>query len=213
MATRIWKKRSGLELTRMLDNMQGAMFGGAEVNENGVSIVYLTLQPSRHHDEKILFKLIKGDYSSDIQLFEERRPRTGIAEVEIVKKGEDKVVAAFRIKVDENDITIPPGSDVDDKIEESLKDMIKLGCARRIKEAIDDLPEMVDSEQYLNDLRHNCELRVKAKIQNGRHLPMEVNELRESRVAIYEVMDRASEAGISFERKPAPKHDANEMPF
>lgn len=212
MNARIWKKREGKELTLLLNHMKGATFAGAEVNGNEVATVYLSLQ-TMFKDEKINLKIIKAVYSSDLHIFEERRPRTGIAEVEIVKKGDDKAVAAFRLKVDENDITIPPGSDVDDKIEESLKDMIKLGCARRIKEAIDDLPEMVDSEQYLNDLRHNCELRIKAKIQNGRHLPMEVNELRESRVAIYEVMDRASEAGISFERKPAPKHDANEMPF
>ena len=212
MNARIWKKREGKELTLLLNHMNDAKFAGAEVNGNEVTTVYLSLQ-TMFKAEKINLKIIKAVYSSDLQIFEERRPRTGIAEVEIVKKRDDKVVAAFRIKVDENDITIPPGSDVDDKIEESLKDMIKLGCARRIKEAIDDLPEMVDSEQYLNDLRHNCELKVKAKIQNGRHLPMEVNELRESRVAIHEVMDRASEAGISFERKPAPKHDANEMPF
>ena len=212
MNARIWKKREGKELTLLLNHMNDAKFAGAEVNGNEVTTVYLYLQ-TPFKAEKINLKIIKAVYSSDLQIFEEHRPRTGIAEVEIVKKGDDKVVAAFRIKIDENDITIPPGSDVDDKIEESLKDMIKLGCARQIKEAIDNLPEMVDSEQYLNDLRHNCELKVKAKIQNGCHLPMEVNELRESRVAIHEVMDRASEAGISFERKPAPKHDANEMPF
>ena len=212
MNARIWKKREGKELTLLLNHMNDAKFAGAEVNGNEVATVYLSLQ-TMFKAEKINLKITKATYSSDLQIFEERRPRTGIAEVEIVKKGDDKVVAAFRLKVDENEITIPPGSDVDDKIEESLKDMVKLGCARRIKEAIDDLPEIVDSEQYLSDLRHNCELRIKAKIQNGRHLPMEVNELRENRIAIYEVMDRASEAGISFERKPAPKHDANEMPF
>ena len=212
MNARIWKKREGKELTLLLNHMNDAKFAGAEVNGNEVTTVYLSLQ-TMFKGEKINLKIIKAVYSSDLQIFEERRPRTGIAEVEIVKKGDDKVVAAFRLKVDENDITIPPGSDVDDKIEESLKDMVKLGCARQIKEAIDDLPEMVDSEQYLSDLRHNCELKVKAKIQNGRHLPIEVNELHENRVAIYEVMDRASEAGISFERKPAPKHDANDMPF
>lgn len=212
MNARIWKKREGKELTLLLNHMKGATFDGAEVNGNEVGTIYMSLAGA-FRDEKINLKIIKAVYSSDLQIFEECRPRTGIAEVEIVKKGDDKVVAAFRLKVDENDITIPPGSDVDDKIEESLKDMVKLGCARRIKEAIDNLPEMVDSEQYLNDLRHNCELRIKAKIQNGHNLPMGVNELRENRVAIYEVMDRASEAGISFERKPAPKHDANEMPF
>ena len=212
MNTRIWKKREGKELTLLLNHMKGATFAGAEVNGNEVGTVYMSLAGA-FRDEKINLKIIKAVYSAELQIFEERRPRTGIAEVEIVKKGDDKVVAGFRLKVDENDITIPPGSDVDDKIEESLKDMVKLGCARRIKEAIDNLPEMVDSEQYLNDLRHNCELRIKAKLQNGLNLPMEVNELRESRVAIHEVMDRASEAGISFERKPAPKHDPNEMPF
>lgn len=212
MNARIWKKREGKELTLLLNHMKGATFAGAEVNGNEVGTIYMSLAGA-FRDEKINLKISKGPYSAELQIYEERRPRVGVAEVEIVKKGDGKVVAGFRLKVDENDITIPPGSDVDDKIEESLKDMIKLGCARRIKEAIDNLPEMVDSEQYLNDLRHNCELKVKAKIQNGHHLPMEVNELRESRVAIYEVMDRASEAGISFERKPAPKHDANEMPF
>ena len=212
MNARIWKKREGKELTLLLNHMNDAKFAGAEVNGNEVATVYLSLQ-APFKAEKINLKISKGPYSAELQIFEERRPRVGVAEVEIAKKGDDKAVAAFRLKVDENDITIPPGSDVDDKIEESLKDMIKLGCARRIKEAIDDLPEMVDSEQYLNDLRHNCELRIKAKIQNGLHLPMEVNEMRENRVAIYEVIDRASEAGISFERKPAPKLDPNEMPF
>ena len=212
MNARIWKKREGKELTLLLNHMKGATFTGAEVNGNEVGTIYMSLAEA-FRDEKINLKISKAPYSAELQIFEERRPRTGIAEVEIVKKGDDKVVAGFRLKVDENDITIPPGSDVDDKIEESLKDMVKLGCARRIKEAIDNLPEMVDSEQYLNDLRHNCELKIKAKLQNGLHLPMEVNELRENRVAICEVMDRASEAGISFERKPAPKHDPNEMPF
>lgn len=212
MNARIWKKREGKELTLLLNHMNDAKFDGAEVNGNEVATVYLSLQ-TMFKAEKINLKIIKAVYSSDLQIFEERRPRTGIAEVEIVKKEDDKVVAAFRLNVDENDITIPPGGDVDNKIEESLKDMVKLGCARRIKEAIDNLPEMVDSEQYLNDLRHNCELKIKAKLQNGLHLPMEVNELHESRVAIHEVMDRASEAGISFDRKPAPKHDPNEMPF
>lgn len=212
MNARIWKKREGKELTSLLNHMNGAKFDGAEVNGNEVGTIYLSLDGASR-DEKINLKIVKATYSTDLQIFEVRRPRVGVAEVEIVKKGDGKVVAGFRIKVDENDITIPPGGDVDDKIEESLKDMVKLGCARRIKEAIDNLPEMVDSEQYLNDLRHNCELKIKAKLQNGLHLPMEVNEMRESRVAIYEVVNRASEAGISFERKPAPKYDANEMPF
>lgn len=212
MNARIWKKREGKELTLLLNHMNDAKFAGAEVNGNEVATVYLSLQ-APFKAEKINLKISKGPYSAELQIFEERRPRTGIAEVEIVKKEDDKVVAGFRLKVDENDITIPPGSDVDDKIEESLKDMVKLDCARQIKEAIDNLPEMVDSEQYLSDLRHNCELKIKAKLQNGLHLPMEVNEMRENRVAIYEVMDRASEAGISFDRKPAPKYNANEMPF
>ena len=212
MNARIWKKREGKELTLLLNHMKGATFDGAEVNGNEVGTIYMSLAGA-FRDEKINLKISKAPYSAELQIFEERRPRTGIAEVEIVKKGDDKVVAGFRLKVDENDITIPPGGDVDNKIEESLKDMVKLGCARQIKEAIDNLPEMVDSEQYLNDLRHNCELRIKAKLQNGLHLPMEVNELHESRVAIHEVMDRASEAGISFDRKATAKHDANEMPF
>ena len=212
MNARIWKKREGKELTLLLNHMKGATFDGAEVNGNEVGTIYMSLAGA-FRDEKINLKIIKAVYSAELQIFEERRPRVGVAEIEIVKKDDGKVVAGFRLKVDENDITIPPGGDVDNKIEESLKDMVKLGCARRIKEAIDNLPEMVDSEQYLSDLRHNCELKIKAKLQNGLNLPMEVNELRENRVAIYEVMDRASEAGISFERKPAPKHDANEMPF
>lgn len=213
MATRVWKKREGQELTKMLDNMQGAMFGGAEVNDNRVSIVYLTLQPSRQPDEKILFKLIKGDYSSDIQLFEVQRPRAGIAEVDVVKKGDGKTVFAFRVKVSSDDMHIENRKDLDDQIEKALKDQIKMECARQLKNLIGTLPEMVDADQFVGDLRSNCEVKIKARLQNGINYPMDVDEKTERTMAFYEVLDRAKEADISFTSKPSTPHIDNNLPF
>ena len=212
MNIKTWKKREGEELNKILEHMSEARITGSEINGNGLSVIYLELR-NRLPEDTIQLKIAKGDYSAEVHLYEVQRPRIGIAEVELVKKEDDSTVLGFRLFVDSSNMRIDNRNDLDDQILKAMRDQIKVQCANEVKKLVGTLPTVIDSEEFMNELRGTCSVKYRARLQNGLNIPMNVNEMSENTVAFYEVLDRAKEANITFTRKPAPQMNTNEMPF